>query len=113
MYPGRVNMKEFAYHDIDYRGRLHRVDYRSTDKDGNVCYKYAQVYTPYGYDPAKPYDILYLMHGGGGSADAAAQALAEGKLAFNPNVKCNHHGEHHHGEGHTCGDHGCGSDHCH
>ena len=50
---------------------------------------------------------------GGGSADAAAQALAEGKLAFNPNVKCNHHGEHHHGEGHTCGDHGCGSHSCH
>ena len=76
MYPGRVNMKEFAYHDIDYRGRLHRVDYRSTDKDGNVCYKYAQVYTPYGYDPAKPYDILYLMHGGGGSADAWIDSCA-------------------------------------
>ena len=27
-----------------------------------VCY----VYLPYGYDPAQKYDILYLMHGGGG-----------------------------------------------
>lgn len=58
---------------------------------------------------------IALYGGVSGSADAAAQALAEGKLAFNPNVKCNHHGEHHHhhGEGHTCGDHGCGSHGCH
>ena len=58
---------------------------------------------------------IALYGGVSGSADAAAQALAEGKLAFNPNVKCNHHGEHHHhhGEGHTCGDHGCGSHSCH
>ena len=26
------------------------------------------VYTPYGYDPEKQYDILYLMHGGGETA---------------------------------------------
>ena len=56
---------------------------------------------------------IALYGGVSGSADAAAQALAEGKLTFNPNVKCNHHGEHHHGEGHTCGDHGCGSHSCH
>ena len=56
---------------------------------------------------------IRLYGGVSGSADAAAQALVEGKLAFNPNVKCNHHGEHHHGEGHTCGDHGCGSHSCH
>ena len=58
---------------------------------------------------------IRLYGGVSGSADAAAQALAEGKLEFNPDVKCNHHGEHHHhhGEGHTCGDHGCGSHSCH
>ena len=57
---------------------------------------------------------IRLYGGVSGSADAAAQALAEGKLVFNPNVKCNHHGEHHHHheEGHTCGDHGCGSHTC-
>ena len=27
-------------------------------------------YLPYGYDDRKPYDILYLMHGGGGNPDA-------------------------------------------
>ena len=46
-----------------------------------------------------------------GSADAAVQAYLEGKLSYNPNVRCDHHD--HHGEGHTCGDHGCGSHSCH
>ena len=46
---------------------------------------------------------------GGGSADAAVEALLAGNLDYNPAVKCNHHGEH--GEGHTCGEHGCGGHH--
>lgn len=44
-----------------------------------------------------------------GSADEAVEALLAGKLAFNPDVRCNHHGEgHHNGNGH-CGEdkHGC------
>ena len=40
----------------------------------------------------------------------AAQALAEGKLDFNPAVRCDHHD--HHGEGHSCGSHSCGSHTC-
>ena len=51
---------------------------------------------------------IRLFGGVSGDADAAVEALLSGNLAFNPNVKCNHH-DHHHGEGHTCGDHGCGS----
>ena len=54
---------------------------------------------------------IQLYGGVSGSADAAVAALAEGRLEFNPNVRCNHH-DHHHGEGHTCGDHGCGGN-CH
>ena len=53
---------------------------------------------------------IRLYGGVSGSADAAVQALAEGKLTFNPNVHCDHHD--HHGEGHTCGSHGCGSHSC-
>lgn len=55
---------------------------------------------------------IRLFGGVSGSADAAAQALAEGKLPFDPNVHCDHHGHgehscgHHEGE-HTCGHHGC------
>lgn len=54
---------------------------------------------------------IQLFGGVTGDADAAVHALIEGKLAYNPAVKCNHH-EHHHGEGHTCGDHGCGEHRC-
>ena len=47
---------------------------------------------------------IQLFGGVSGSADAAAEALVAGKLAFNPNVRCHHH-DHHHGDGHSCGDH--------
>ncbi len=55
---------------------------------------------------------IKLYGGVSGQADAAVQALLDGKLDYNPNVQCNHHGEHHHEEGHQCGSHGCGG-HCH
>ena len=50
---------------------------------------------------------IKLYGGVSGSADAAAQALAEGTLQYDPNSRCDHHG-HHHGEGHDCGHHGGG-----
>ena len=56
---------------------------------------------------------IALRGGVQGDCDAAVEAFLADKLDYNPNVKCNHHGEHHHGEGHTCGSHGCGSHSCH
>jgi len=54
---------------------------------------------------------IRLFGGVQGEADAAVEQFLSGKLAYNPNVMCSHHGEGHH---HTCGDHGCGSEHhCH
>ena len=55
---------------------------------------------------------IKLYGGAFGSADAAAKALVDGTLQYDPNAKCDHHG-HHHGEGHECGhqhgkDLGCG-----
>ena len=50
---------------------------------------------------------IQLMGGVSGSADDAVAAYLAGKLIFNPNVMCNHHGDHH-GEGHSCGSHGHG-----
>ena len=44
-----------------------------------------------------------------GSADAAAKALAQGTLEYDPDAMCNHHG-HHHGEGQDCGHHHGGLD---
>ena len=55
---------------------------------------------------------IKLYGGVSGSCDDAVNALLEGTLGFNPNVKCNHH-DHEHGEGgHTCGSHGCGKHSC-
>lgn len=50
------------------------------------------------------------VYGGvSGSADKAVEALLAGKLAFDPDVHCNHHGEEcHHGNDNCGGDkHGC------
>ncbi len=46
---------------------------------------------------------IRLCAGVQGSADAAAKALAEGALEYDPDARCDHHG-HHQGD--------CGHDHC-
>ncbi|MDO5541036.1 MAG: NifB/NifX family molybdenum-iron cluster-binding protein [Eubacteriales bacterium] len=51
---------------------------------------------------------IRLFGGVSGDADAAVKALAEGNLAYNPNVQCSHHN--HEGHGHSCGEHHCGED---
>ena len=57
---------------------------------------------------------ITLYGGVNGSADKAVEALLAGKLVFQPDILCSHHGEGHgHGEGHSCGEHGCGSHGCH
>lgn len=48
---------------------------------------------------------IQLYGGVTGDADAAAKAFVDGTLAYDPDVRCNHHGEGH-GEGHNCGGHG-------
>lgn len=55
---------------------------------------------------------IQLYSGVSGDADAAVEALLKDNLAYNPDVQCNHHGEHHHHEG-GCGSHGCGEHGCH
>ena len=51
---------------------------------------------------------IQLYGGVSGDADKAVESFVTGMLAYNPDVKCDHHD---HGEGHTCGDHGCGGSH--
>lgn len=53
---------------------------------------------------------ITLYGGVSGNADAAAKALAEGRLAYDPDTHCDHHD--HAGEGHDCahdGGHCCGA----
>ena len=52
---------------------------------------------------------IQLFGGCSGDADEAVKALLAGKLVYNPNVQCNHHGE---GHEHNCGSHGCGTHTC-
>ena len=54
-------------------------------------------------------DAGITLYGGvQGSADASAKALAEGKLEFDPDARCDHH-EHHEGD---CGHEHCADHHC-
>ena len=53
---------------------------------------------------------IRLYAGVRGSADAAAKALAEGTLEYDPDARCDHHGEHHGGD---CGHQSCADHHCH
>lgn len=52
-------------------GKLVKITYTSRTYDSNntEVTKHAMVYLPYGYDKNKKYDIVYLMHGYGGSYD--------------------------------------------
>lgn len=49
----------------EHAGEVVRFDYGTAVED-----KYAYVYVPYGYDENRQYDILYMMHGGGGSQES-------------------------------------------
>lgn len=51
---------------------------------------------------------IELYGGVSGDADRAVTDLLAGNLKYNPDVACNHQGEHHHGDGHDCG----GEHHC-
>lgn len=55
---------------------------------------------------------IQLYGGAFGSCDAAVEAFLAGRLGYDPDVKCDHHGSHSHDEGHDCGSHGCESHKC-
>ncbi len=66
-------MNRHQYHDVFMRGTLERITYATTNREGEPRDKYANVYLPHGYDAAnkeKKYNILYVMHGGGGNPDS-------------------------------------------
>lgn len=48
---------------------------------------------------------IRLLGGVSGSADDAVNAYLADSLAYDPDVRCSHHG---HGQGHSCGEHKCG-----
>ena len=57
-------MKEYTYHDVNLRGTVERVRYRTTNREGQARNKTCLVYLPHGYnenDPQTRYDILYVL----------------------------------------------------
>jgi len=59
----------YEYRDVADRGCIQRLNY-SVSVDGETVPKYVNVYVPAGYDPKNRYEVLYIMHGGGGNQDA-------------------------------------------
>lgn len=55
---------------------------------------------------------IKLYGGANGNADDAVNALLNGNLDFNPDVRCSHHDHEHGDQPHTCGSHGCGHGSC-
>ena len=56
------------------QGHLETISYRIRWA-GNSYEKNAVIYVPASYDAAKPMNILYLMHGSGGSGEQLAEAM--------------------------------------
>ncbi len=61
---------KYVHHDVKVRGQIERLPYTTINQKGEKIEKYANVYLPAGYTDEKSYNILYLMHGGGGNPDA-------------------------------------------
>ena len=58
--------------ETDKKGTVERFIYNTQTYDERVSQpmeKGAWVYLPYGYDAAKQYNVLYLLHGGGVTED--------------------------------------------
>ncbi|MBR6654835.1 MAG: NifB/NifX family molybdenum-iron cluster-binding protein [Oscillospiraceae bacterium] len=56
---------------------------------------------------------IELYPGATGSADLCVAALLGGRLVYDPDTVCSHHGEGHDCGDHDCGDHDCGDHGCH
>lgn len=60
----------YKYAERENHGTIQVFDYESKNYNGDqsVVKKQAKVYLPYGYDAnrERPYNVFYLMHGGGG-----------------------------------------------
>ena len=68
--PVRIfDIEEQYYEECAHKGKVERIDYHTRSYLGEEMDKYAFVYVPYGYDTKKKYEILYLIHGGGESAE--------------------------------------------
>lgn len=69
----KIPMKPKYTEEVEEKGTVEMVTYtcpyyamiEETGDESITVEKQMMVYTPYGYDASKEYDVLYLMHGGG------------------------------------------------
>lgn len=57
-----------AFAPCDEPGRVETHDYRFNYGSGYELDRTMDIYLPFGYDPAKAYNVLVLLHGGNGSS---------------------------------------------
>lgn len=64
-----IPSKYTAPYDKGEKGTVEKISYMAKDYigDGEDVEKFAYVYLPAGYDESRKYNVLYLMHGIGGS----------------------------------------------
>ena len=65
--PIYIKMPASCTEEIEQAGKLITESYTTQKEDGRKIQKNVTVYLPYQYDPSLEYNILYLMHGGGGN----------------------------------------------
>ena len=66
-------LPEEFYTETECGGTVYRHEYEIPayeDREHETYDKRFNVYLPYGYDESKPYNVLVLVHGGGGDEDA-------------------------------------------
>ena len=57
------------FEECDQKGTMEYFEYETVSYEGKPFTKHGYVYLPYGYDKEKKYEILYLIHGGGETAE--------------------------------------------
>ena len=62
-----ANFPDDYEQEADQQGQVTKLDYTYTTASGDAESKQAMVYLPYGYSDSNQYDVLYLMHGMGGT----------------------------------------------
>lgn len=75
--PNKYTQQRYVEH-----GSVQTISYTTKDYfgEGEEITKKAYVYLPYNYDETKQYNVLYLMHGIGGSIDEWGMGSADSKV---------------------------------
>ena len=106
--------KQFKIYEFDYADKIVDVELVDTNGSGHgalaTFLKERDVQVLIcggiggGAQDALNKEGIKIYGGVQGSCDKAANDFIAGRLEYNPDVKCNHHGEHH-----NCGNHSCSS----